>query len=64
MEYTIFYLFHNRIINNSNNRDFPNRKSNGNTHEREPTKKKTAFVFVFDEMGKENTQVIQMGIDQ
>jgi len=52
MEYTIFYLFHNRIINNSNNRDFPNRKSNGNTHEREPTNKKTAFVFVFDEMGK------------
>lgn len=43
--YTIFYLIHNRIINNANQRDFSNRKSNGNTHKREATKNSIWFCL-------------------
>ena len=44
-EREVFYLIHDRIIDDANHRDFPNGKSNGNTDKREPTE--TAFGFVF-----------------
>lgn len=60
---TVFYLIHNGIKNNAHHRDFSNRKSNGNTHKREPEKISVWFCL-WIRCAKRNTKSFKWKFEQ